>query len=88
MKNFIGSKIDSITIDGFYDVYKGPRWLAAESSLASRDDEQATNDAIFAEMVAQGVVVNEGGFIEPTSADPLIVWDIRSPIQQPRQENG
>ena len=82
VKNFIGSKIDSITIDGFYDVYKGPRWLAAESSLASRD-EQATNDAIFAEMVAQGVVVNEGGFIEPTSADPLIVWDITRPFNSP-----
>ena len=82
VKNFIGSKIDSITIDGFNDVYKGPRWLAAESSLASRD-EQATNDAIFAEMVAQGVVVNEGGFIEPTSADPLIVWDITRPFNSP-----
>jgi TonB-dependent receptor len=79
VENFIGSRIEPITIDGFYDVYKGPRWLAAEASLADRD-EQATNDAIFAEMVAQGAVVNEGGFIEPTSADPLIVWDISQPF--------
>ena len=79
VENFIGSRIDSITIDGFNDVYKGPRWLAAEASLAERE-EQATNDAIFAEMVAQGAVVNDGGFIEPTSADPLIVWDINRPF--------
>lgn len=77
--NFLGSRIEQTTIEGFHDVYKGPRWLAAEASLAERD-EQATNDAIFAEMVALGAVVNEGGFIEPTSEDPLIVWDIRRPF--------
>ncbi len=79
VENFIGSTIDSITIDGFNDIYKGPRWLAAEASLADRN-EQATNDAIFAEMVALGTTVNDGGFIEPTSEDPLMVWDISRPF--------
>jgi TonB-dependent receptor len=79
VENFIGSTIDSITIDGFNDIYKGPRWLAAEESLADRN-EQATNDAIFAEMVALGTTVNDGGFIEPTSEDPLMVWDISRPF--------
>jgi iron complex outermembrane receptor protein len=79
IENWIERETQKSTIEGFHDVYKGPRWLAAEASLADRN-EQATNTAIFTEMVAQGAVVNEGGFIEPTAADPLIVWDIKRPL--------
>jgi iron complex outermembrane recepter protein len=79
VKNFIGNRIVSTTIDGFHDIYQGPRWNQAVADINSRGD-QATNDAIFAQMVANGAVVNEQGFIEPTSDDPLIVWDISQPF--------
>ena len=77
VENFIGSTIDSITIDGFNDIYKGPRWLAAEASLAERN-EQATNDVLLKWL--PGPVVNDGGFIEPADDDPLMVWDISRPF--------
>lgn len=79
VKNFISSKITPTTIDGFNDIYQGPRWNQAVADLQAAG-EQATNDAIFAQMVANGAVVNADGFIEPTSDDPLIVWDINQPF--------
>jgi len=82
VKNFIGSRIISTTIEGFHDIYQGPRWLQAEADIIARGD-QATNDAIFAQMVANGAVVNAQGYIEPNADDPLIVWDIRQPFNSP-----
>lgn len=79
VKNFIGNQIVSTTIDGFHDIYQGPRWQQAEADIIGRGD-QATNDAIFAQMVANGALVNEQGYIEPEASDPLIVWDISQPF--------
>ncbi|WP_435276559.1 TonB-dependent receptor [Psychrobium sp. nBUS_13] len=79
VKNFIGNRIVSTTIDGFHDIYQGPRWQQAESDIAARG-EQVTNDAIFAQMQANGATLNEGGFITPNSEDPLIEWDISQPF--------
>ncbi len=82
VKNFIGNQIVSTTIEGFHDIYEGPRWQQAVADLVA-NGEQATNDAIFAQMVANGAVVNEQGYIEPNSDDPLIVWDISRPFNSP-----
>ncbi len=82
VKNFIGNRIVTTTIDGFHDIYQGPRWQQAVADIAARGD-QATNDAIFAQMVANGAVVNDQGYIEPTAEDPLIVWDISQPFNSP-----
>lgn len=82
VENFIGSQITSTTIEGFNDVYLGPRWNAAVDSIEARG-EQATNDAIFAEIQANGSALNDQGYIEPTSQDPLIEWDIRRPFNAP-----
>jgi len=82
VKNFIGNQIVSTTIDGFHDIYQGPRWLQAEADITA-SGEQVTNDAIFAQMQANGAVLNDQGFIEPTSDDPLIVWDISQPFNSP-----
>jgi TonB-dependent receptor len=79
VKNFIGNKIVSTTIDGFNDIYQGPRWLQAEADIIANGD-QATNDAIFAQMQANGATLNSQGFIEPAADDPLIVWDISKPF--------
>lgn len=79
VENFIGSQITSTTIDGFNDIYLGPRWNAAVASIEARG-EQATNDLIFAEIQANGSALNEQGFLTPEAGDPEIVWDIRRPF--------
>ncbi|MGJ8692308.1 MAG: TonB-dependent receptor [Thalassotalea sp.] len=82
VENFIGNQIISTTIEGFNDIYLGPRWNQAVSAIESRD-EQATNDAIFAEIIASGSGLNEQGYLVPTSSDPLIEWDISRPFNAP-----
>ncbi|WP_286263118.1 TonB-dependent receptor [Thalassotalea atypica] len=82
VENFIGSKIDPTTIDGMNDIYLGPRWNQAIASIEARG-EQATNDAIFAEIQANGSSLNSQGYLEPNSDDPLIEWDIRKPFNAP-----
>lgn len=79
VENFIGNQIVSATIDGFNDIYQGSRWQQAETDIADRG-EQATNDAIFAQMQANGATLNEQGYIEPTTGDPLIEWHISQPF--------
>lgn len=78
VKNFIGSQIVSTTIEGFNDIYQGPRWLQAVTDIEARD-EQATNDAIFAQMQTNGSVLNAQGYLVPNSDDPLMEWDITRP---------
>ncbi|MCH2056948.1 MAG: TonB-dependent receptor [Thalassotalea sp.] len=82
VENFIGSQIVSTTIDGFNDIYLGPRWQQAVASIEGRG-EQATNDVIFAEIQALGSELNDQGFLTPNADDPLIVWDIRRPFNAP-----
>lgn len=86
VKNFIGSKVTPTTIDGFRDIYQGPRWLQAEADIIDRG-EQATNAAIFAQMQSNGATLNDGGYIEPASDDPLIVWDIRQPFNSSEEKS-
>ncbi|TPH12135.1 TonB-dependent receptor [Litorilituus lipolyticus] len=82
VENFIGSQITSSTIDGFRDIYQGPRWQQAVSDIEARGD-QATNDAIFAQIQANGSALNDEGYLEPTAEDPLMVWDITRPFNAP-----
>jgi TonB-dependent receptor len=79
VKNFIGSKIVQTTIEGFHDIYLGPRWMQAVADLEA-NGQQATNDAIFAQIQANGSALNEQGYLTPTAEDPLIVWDISKPF--------
>ena len=82
VENFIGSQIVSTTIEGIHDIYLGPRWNQAVSNLEARG-EQATNDAIFAEIQANGSALNSQGYIEPSAEDPLMEWDISRPFNAP-----
>ncbi|MCO6353215.1 TonB-dependent receptor [Pseudoalteromonas shioyasakiensis] len=75
--NFIQTQITETTIDGLYDILNGPRYLEAVASVEARG-EQATSDAVFNEMLALGYG-NADGAIEPTSSDPLMVWNISQP---------
>jgi len=82
VENFIGNQIVSATYDGIRDIYQGPRWVQAETDIIA-SGEQATNDAIFAQMQANGATLNEQGFIVPESDDPLMVWNISQPFNSP-----
>ena len=75
--NFIQTQITETTIEGLYDILNGPRYLEAVASVEARG-EQATSDAVFNEMLALGYG-NADGAIEPTSSDPLMVWNISQP---------
>lgn len=75
--NFIQTTITQTTIDGLYDILNGPRYSQAVSDIESRG-EQATTDAIFAQMISNGYG-NANGIIEPNSDDPLMVWNISQP---------
>lgn len=75
--NFIQTTISELTIEGLHDIYNGPRYLQAIEDILARG-EQATSSAIFEQMIANGHG-NAEGKIEPTSDDPLIVWDISQP---------
>ncbi|MFT6790334.1 MAG: iron complex outermembrane receptor protein [Pseudoalteromonas rhizosphaerae] len=75
--NFIQTTITPTTIEGLYDILNGPRYLQAVGDIEARG-EQATTDAIFAQMLANGDG-NVNGQIEPNSNDPLITWNISQP---------
>lgn len=71
------SQVD-ITIDGIHDIYLGERWNQAAAQVEAQG-EQATDSAIFQQMLANNHG-NIDGVIEPDSAtDPLINWTISSP---------
>ncbi|SEL44606.1 TonB-dependent receptor [Colwellia chukchiensis] len=67
------------TFDGLHDVYLGQRWNNAVAAIEGRG-EQATDAAIYNEIVANGVGIGENNRILPDSgSDPLIEWTISSP---------
>ncbi len=77
--DWIESSQVTTTFPGLYDVYQGQRWNAAVNALADRG-EQATDSAIYQEIVANGVGLGENNRILPDpSTDPLIEWTINSP---------
>lgn len=75
--NFIQTTITETTIEGLHDILNGPRYQQAVRDIEARG-EQATSTAIFEQMLANGAG-NAEGKIEPTAADPLIVWQISQP---------
>ena len=75
--NFIKTTITQTTINGLHDILDGPRYRQAVANIVGRGG-QATSTAVFDEMIALGYG-NAEGKIEPTSADPLIVWNISQP---------
>jgi TonB-dependent receptor len=77
--NWIDNSEVKTTFDGLHDVYLGQRWNSALVALEGRG-EQATDSAIYDEIVANGIGIGENNRILPDSAtDPLIEWTISSP---------
>ena len=86
--DWIETSTVDVTFDGLYDVYLGARWNEAVGLINGRG-EQATDTAIFNEMIALGYG-NADGQIEPDpSSDPLISWRLSSPENvEERKTNG
>ncbi len=86
--DWIASSTVDVQIDGLYDIYLGQRWNAAVATIEGRG-EQATDDAVFAQMTADGFA-NANGEIEPDpNSDPLITWRLSSPENvEERETNG
>ena len=82
VENFLGNTTETTTIDGIHDIYLGPRWQQAEADVLARG-EQNTHDAIFAQMLSNGAVLNEQGYLEPEASDPLMEWDVTFPFNGP-----
>ena len=79
VEDWIDNSQVTTTFPGLYDVYEGQRWNAAVSAITGRG-EQATDSAIYQELVSNGVGIGENNRILPDSAtDPLIDWTINSP---------
>lgn len=86
--DWIETSTVDVTFDGLYDVYLGTRWNEASANVSGRGD-QATDTAIFNEMLALGYG-NADGQIEPNAAtDALISWRLSSPENvEERKTNG
>lgn len=86
--DWIETSTVDVSFDGLHDIYLGARWNEAAGNINDRG-EQATDTAIFDEMVALGYA-NADGQIEPDSAsDPLISWRLSSPENvEERKTNG
>ncbi|MCW8832546.1 MAG: TonB-dependent receptor, partial [Colwellia sp.] len=87
--DWIGGSQVKTTYDGLHDVYLGQRWNNAVAAITGRG-EQATDAAIYNEIVANGVGIGENNRILPDPAtDPLIEWTINSPENfKTRKVNG
>ncbi len=83
-----GSSVTT-TYEGLHDVYLGQRWNNAVSAIEGRGD-QATDTAIYNEIVANGIGIGENNrVLADPATDPLIQWTIDSPENvDARKVNG
>ena len=83
-----GSSVTT-TYEGLHDVYLGQRWNNAVSAIEGRG-EQATDTAIYNEIVANGIGIGENNrVLADPATDPLIEWTIDSPENvDARKVNG
>ncbi|OUS26375.1 TonB-dependent receptor [Thalassotalea sp. 42_200_T64] len=79
VENFIGNEIVQQEYEGIHDIWMGERWDDAVDVIEGRG-EQATNDAIFAQIQASGSALNEQGYLEPVAGDPIMEWNISRPF--------
>ncbi len=67
-----------VQYEGVHDIFLGQRWNAAAAAVEGRG-EQATDDAIYSEIIANGVGVDGSTVLPDPASDPLIDWTITSP---------
>jgi iron complex outermembrane receptor protein len=69
--------------DGIRDIAAGPRYAQAVADLAAAGGGNPTGEDIRLQMIANGAVVNEQGYLTPNSDDPLMTWTITQPYNSP-----
>ena len=86
--DWIENSTVDVEFDGLHDVYLGQRWNEAVNNLTGRG-EQATDTAIFNEMVSLGYANADGQIAPDAATDPLITWRLSSPENvEARSTNG
>jgi len=82
VKNFISTRSSINQYDGIRDIAAGPRYAQAISDLTAAG--LATDgESIRLQMIENGAVVNEQGYLTPNSDDPLMSWNITQPYNTP-----
>jgi len=79
VKNFISTRGTSLQYEGIRDIAAGPRFAQALADLTAAGLPTTAED-IRLQMIANGAVVNEQGYLAPNSDDPLMSWDITQPF--------
>ncbi len=86
--DWIENSTVDVEFEGLHDVYLGARWNEAVANISGRGD-QATDTAIFNEMVALGYANSDGQITPNAASDPLISWRLSSPENvEKRETNG
>tara|TARA_R110002167_G_scaffold34573_1_gene110325 strand:+ start:116945 stop:119935 length:2991 start_codon:yes stop_codon:yes gene_type:complete len=79
VKNFISTRRVDRQYDGIRDIAAGPRYAQAVADLAAAG-LPSTGEDIRLQMIANGAVLNEQGYLAPNSDDPLMNWSIVEPF--------
>jgi TonB-dependent receptor len=83
VKNFISTGGNTTNqYDGIRDIAAGPRYAQAVADLAAAG-LPSTGEDIRLQMITNGAVVNEQGYLTPNSDDPLMTWTITQPFNSP-----
>ena len=86
--DWIDDSQSSRIIPGVYDIFNGARWNAATAELVA-NGQDATDDNIYAIIVANGQGVEGAAVVPDPSSDPLVEWTINSPLNvEERSTNG
>jgi TonB-dependent receptor len=82
VKNFISNGSTATQYDGIRDIAAGPRYAQALADLTAAG--LATDgESIRLQMIANGAMVNEQGYLTSNSDDPLMTWNITQPFNNP-----
>jgi TonB-dependent receptor len=82
VKNFISTRSTINQYDGIRDIAAGPRYAQAVADLTAAGIP-STGESIRLQMIENGAVVNEQGYLTPNSDDPLMSWNITQPFNTP-----
>ena len=88
VENWIDDSQSSRIIPGVYDIFNGARWNAASADLIA-NGQDATDDNIYASIIASGQGVDGARVLPDPATDPLVEWTVNSPLNvEERSTNG
>ncbi len=84
VENFINNDITTgVTLNGIQDIAEGARWAQAVADLGGGD--QAFGD-IYDQMIVNGAVADENGYLKPAADDPLALYALNSIVNIPDEK--